>query len=44
MAVLAVSCLGSVFSFKLDSSFLSFAAVTVRIDGVCLRLGEFYGI
>ena len=36
-------CLGSVFSFELDSSFLS-EAVTICIDGVCLKLGEFYDL
>jgi len=38
VAVLTVSCLGSVFSFELDSSFLSFEAVIARVDGVCLGL------
>jgi len=44
VAVLAVSFLGFVFSFELDSSFLSSEAVTVRIDRVCLGLGEFHGL
>ena len=29
---------------ELDSSFLSSEAVIVRIDGICLGLGEFYGL
>ena len=35
---------GSVFSFKLDSSFLSSETVIVRIDEACIGLGEFYGL
>jgi len=30
--------------FELDSSFLSFEAVIVRIDEICIGLGEFYGL
>ena len=44
MAVLAVSCLSSISSFELDSSFLFSEAVTIRIDGICLGLEEFYGL
>ena len=44
MAVLTIFFLGFVFSFELDSSFLSSEAVTVRIDKVCLGLGEFHGL
>ena len=35
---------GYVFSFELDSSFLSAEAVIVRIDGVCIGLEESYGL
>ena len=35
---------GSVFSFELDSSFFSSEAMIVRIDGVCIELGESYGL
>ena len=44
MTVLAVSYSGFVSNFELDSSFLSSEAVIVRIGGVCLGLGESYGI
>jgi len=40
---LAVSFFASVFSFELDSSFLSYGAI-VRIDGVCIGLGESYSL
>ena len=41
---LAVSFFGFIFSFKLDSSFLSSETVIVRIDRVCIGLGESYGL
>jgi len=44
VAVLTIFFLGFVFSFELDSSFISSEAVNVRIDGVCLGLREFYGL
>jgi len=34
----------SVFNFELDSSFLSSEAMIVRIDEVCIGLGESYGL
>ena len=44
MSGLTVFFSGSVFSLELDSSFLSSEAVIVRIDEICIRLGEFYGL
>jgi len=35
---------GSVSSFELDLSFFSSGAMIVRIDGVCIGLGESYGL
>ena len=35
---------GYVSRFELDSSFFYFEAVIVRIDELCLELGEFYGL
>jgi len=40
MAGIAVSFSGFVFKFGLDLSFLYSEAVIVRIDRVCLGLGE----
>jgi len=42
MSNLTVSFSGSVFRFDLNSGFLYSEAVIVRIDEVCLGLGEFY--
>jgi len=44
MAGLTVSFSESVSRFELNSGFLYSEAVTVRIDEVCLELGEFYGL
>ena len=44
MSGLTVFFSGSVFRFELDSSFLYFKAVIVRIDEVYLGLVEFYGL
>ena len=44
MTGLAVSFSGFVFKFELDSAFLYFEAVIIRIDEVCLELGELYGL
>ena len=41
---LAVSFSGSVSRFELDSGFFYSEAVIVRINEVCLGLGEFYGL
>jgi len=41
---LTVSFSGLVFSFEIDSSFLSFESVIVHIDGVCIGLGESLGV
>jgi len=41
---LAVSFSGSVSSFEVDSSFLSSGTMIVRIFGVCIGLGESYGL
>ena len=41
---LTISFSGSVFKFDLDSGFFYSEAVIVRIDEVCLGLGEFYGL
>ena len=35
---------GSVSSFELDSSFLSSGVMIVRIDGVCIGLGESHSL
>jgi len=43
VVALAVSYLASVSNFELDSSILYSETVTVRINGVCLGLEEFYG-
>ena len=43
MAGLAVF-LGSVFRFELDLGFLYSEAMIVRIDEICLELGEFYDL
>jgi len=40
---LAISFSGSVSSFELDSSFFP-EAVIARINGVCIGLGESYGL
>ena len=42
MASLAIFFSGSVSRFEMDSGFLYFEAVIIRIDEVCLELGEFY--
>ena len=42
MVGLAVFFSEFVFRFELDSGFLYSEAMIVRIDGVCLGLGEFY--
>ena len=44
MAGLTVSFSGSVFRFELDSCFLYSEAVIIRINEICLRLEEFYGL
>ena len=44
MLGLAVFFSGSVSRFELDLSFLYSEAVIVRIDKVCLELGELYGL
>ena len=44
MASLTVFFSRSVSRFELDSNFLYFKAVIVRIDEVCLGLGEFYDL
>ena len=44
MSDLTIFFSGSIFRFKLDSGFLYSEAVIVRIDEICLELGEFYGI
>ena len=44
MAGLTVSFSGSVSRFELNLSFLYSETVIVRIDEVCLELGEFYGL
>jgi len=44
MSGLAVSFSGSLFRFELDSGFLYSEAVIVRLNKVCLELGEFYGL
>jgi len=44
MMDLAVSFSGFVSRFELDSAFLYSEAVIVRIDEVCLGLGEFYDL
>ena len=36
--------LGSVFRFELDLSFLYSEVMIVRIDEICLELGEFYDL
>ena len=41
---LAVSFSRYVFNFELNSSFLSSEAMIVHIDGVCIGLGESYGL
>ena len=44
MADLVIFFSGSIFRFELDSDFLYFEAIIVRIDELCLGLGEFSGI
>ena len=44
MSNLVVSFSESIFESELDLSFLYSEAVTVRIDEICLQLGEFYGL
>jgi len=44
MSGLRVSFSEFVSKFDLDSDFLYSEAVIVRIDEVCLRLEEFYGL
>jgi len=44
MAGLTVSFSRSVSRFELDSDFLYSEEVIVRIDEVCLGIGEFYGL
>ena len=44
MADLAVFFSGYAFRFELDLSFFYSEAMIVRIDGVCLGLGELYGL
>jgi len=41
---LAASFSGYVSSFELDSSFLSSEVVIVRIDDICIELGESYSL
>ena len=44
MAGLIVSFSRSVLWFELDSGFLYSKVVVIRIDEVCLELGEFYAL
>jgi len=44
MSGLAVSFSESVFRFELNLDFLYSNAVIVRIDEICLKLGEFYSL
>ena len=44
MSSLTVFFSGSVSRFELDSGFLYSEEVIVRIDEVCLGLGDFYGL
>jgi len=44
MLGLTVFFSGSVSRFELNSSFFYSEAVIVRIDEVCLGVGEFYGL
>jgi len=44
MSDLTISFSGSIPRFMLDAGFLYFEVVIVRIDEVCLGLGEFYGL
>ena len=44
MSSLTVSFSGSVYIFELDSSFLFSVTVIVRIDEICIGVGDFYGL